>query len=165
MSCSMTIRSQIAVNRLSSAIVVNTGYLKSWNCILKMLQLALGIVCIGIVGYEFSNSIISRNIAELFFLLIMTTFMISTFIVLLSCLASLYTANTIPKTLWELLYHAVAFGLILAASLTLLVNIHNNSKRSRGYELLFGASICGLINTALYLLSTIIALHTYRENC
>ncbi|KYN39843.1 hypothetical protein ALC56_05610 [Trachymyrmex septentrionalis] len=141
MSRSMTIRSQTVVTR-STAIVINTGYLKSWSGFLKMLQLALGIVCIGIVGYEFNSSIVSRNTAELFFLLITTTFMISTFILLLSYLASLYTAKTIPKTIYEFLYYAVAFGLILAASLTLLVNIHNNSKRSRGYELLFGASVC-----------------------
>ncbi|XP_018364636.1 PREDICTED: uncharacterized protein LOC108762230 [Trachymyrmex cornetzi] len=160
MSHSVTIRTQ-TVTSSSSTIVVNTGYLKTWSGILKLLQLALGIVCVGIAGHEFSNNLIYRNTAELFFLLITTTFMIGTFILLLSCLTSFSTASIMSKTIYELLYHSIAFGLVLAASLTLLVHV-NNYKRYSSYELLLGASICGLVNAGLYLFSTIIALRTYR---
>ncbi|XP_011872186.1 PREDICTED: uncharacterized protein LOC105564440 [Vollenhovia emeryi] len=158
MSHSVTIRTQ-TVTSSSATIVLNTGYLKTWSGILKLLQLALGIVCVGIAGHEFTNNVY-RTTAELFFLLITTTFMISTFILLMSCLTSFSTASIISKTIHELLYHSIAFGLILAASLTLMVHINNY--RRYNYELLLGASICGLVNAALYILSTIFALRTYR---
>ncbi|CAL1686386.1 unnamed protein product [Lasius platythorax] len=158
MSHSVTIRTQ-TVTTGSSTIVINTGYLKTWSGILKFLQLALGIVCVGIIGNEF-NTFYGAT-AECFFLVITTTFMIGTFILLLSCLMSLSTASIISKTIYELLYHSIAFGLLLAASLTLLVHVNNN-KRSRSYELLLGASICGIINAAMYLFSTVLALRTYR---
>ncbi|XP_071563513.1 uncharacterized protein [Temnothorax nylanderi] len=157
MSHSVTIRTQ-TVTSSSSTIVVNTGYLKTWSGILKLLQVALGIVCVGIVGNEFGPR--PHVTAELFFLLITTTFMIGTFILLLSCVTSLSTASILSKTIHELIYHSIAFGLLLAASLTLLVHINNY--RRYNYELLLGASICGLVNAGLYLFSTIIALRTYR---
>ncbi|XP_071635204.1 uncharacterized protein [Temnothorax longispinosus] len=159
MSHSVTIRTQ-TVTSSSSTIVVNTGYLKTWSGILKLLQVALGIVCVGIVGHEFGNYSAYRSTAELFFLLITTTFMIGTFILLLSCVTSFSTASIISKTIHELIYHSIAFGLLLAASLTLLVHINNY--RRYNYELVLGASICGLVNAGLYLFSTIIALRTYR---
>ncbi|XP_024870171.1 uncharacterized protein LOC112453578 [Temnothorax curvispinosus] len=159
MSHSVTIRTQ-TVTSSSSTIVVNTGYLKTWSGILKLLQVALGIVCVGIVGHEFGHYSAYRSTAELFFLLITTTFMIGTFILLLSCVTSFSTASIISKTIHELIYHSIAFGLLLAASLTLLVHINNY--RRYNYELVLGASICGLVNAGLYLFSTIIALRTYR---
>ncbi|XP_046838485.1 uncharacterized protein LOC124433035 [Vespa crabro] len=158
MSHSVIIRTQ-TVTTNSTAIVINTGYIKTWSGILKFLQLALGIVCVGIAGDHFRPRNYNTT-TDLFFLLIVTTFMIGTFILLLSCLSSLSTASIISKTIYELFYHSIAFGLVLSASLTLLVQVNKNN--SREYELLLGASICGLVNSALYLLSTIIALRTYR---
>ncbi|XP_011633928.1 uncharacterized protein LOC105425072 isoform X2 [Pogonomyrmex barbatus] len=136
MSHSVMIRTQ-TVTTNASTIVINTSYLKTWSGILKLLQLALGIVCVGIVGNEFNNTYRKE---ELFFLLITTTFMIGTFILLLSCLTSLSTASIISKTIHELLYHSIAFGLLLAASLTLMVYV-NNYRRTYNYELLLGASL------------------------
>ncbi|EZA54096.1 hypothetical protein DMN91_000727 [Ooceraea biroi] len=159
MSHSVTIRTQ-TVTSGSSAIIVNTSYLKTWSGVLKLLQLALGIVCIGIVGHTI-NKYRYWTSEEFFFLLMATTFMIGTFILLVSCLASLSTATVISKTIYDLLYHAFAFALLLAASLTLTVHA-SNYKRTSVYELLLAASICGLINVAAYLLSTIIAVRTYR---
>ncbi|XP_077271683.1 uncharacterized protein LOC143902555 [Temnothorax americanus] len=160
MSHSVTIRTQ-TVTSSSSTIVINTDYLKTWCGILKLLQVALGIVCIGIVGHEFGHYSAYQSTAELFFLLITTTFMIGTFILLLSCVTSFSTASIISKTIHGLIYHSIAFGLLLAASLTLLVHI-NNYRNYINYELVLGASICGLVNAGLYLFSTIIALRTYR---
>ncbi|XP_072767885.1 uncharacterized protein [Anoplolepis gracilipes] len=160
MSHSVTIRTQ-TVTTSSSTIVVNTGYLKSWSGILKFLQLALGIVCVGIIGNEFNTSYL-RTTPECFFLVITVTFMIGTFILLLSCLMSLSTASIISKTIYELLYHSIAFGLLFAASLTLLIHVNNYKHSMYNYELLLGASICGLINASVYLFSTILALRTYR---
>lgn len=161
MSHSVTIRTQ-TVTSSSTAIIVNTGYLKTWSGILKFLQLALGIVCVAISGSQINDQLYRRiTSADLFFFVITTTFMIATCILLLSCLVSLSTASVISKTIYELLYHSIAFGLLLSAALTLLVQVSNN-KGSREYELLLGASICGLVNAALYFFSTIIALRTYR---
>ncbi|KAK2575534.1 hypothetical protein KPH14_011254 [Odynerus spinipes] len=157
MSHSVTIRTQ-TVTTNSTAIVINTGYLKTWSGILKFLQLALGIVCVGIVGDHFDNY--RHTTADVFFLLITTTFMIGTSILLLSYLSSLSTSSIIPKTIYELFYHSIAFGLVLSAALTLLVQVNKTSNAK--YELLLAAAICGLVNSALYLLSTIIALRTYR---
>lgn len=162
MSHSVTIRTQ-TITTGSSAIIINTGYLKTWSGILKILQLALGIVCVGIMGNEYDKYMsYIHSTADIFFLLITTTFMLGTFILLLSCVTSLSTASMISKTIYELLYHSIAFGLLLAASLTLMVHVNNYYKRTRQYELLLGASICGLVNAALYLCSTVIALRTYR---
>lgn len=161
MSHSVTIRTQtVTTGHSSSAIIINTSYLKSWRGLLKLLQLALGIVCVGIVGHEFSRYGYHTT-GELFFLLITTTFMIATFILLLSCLTSFSTESIITKTIYELLYHSIAFGLLLAASLTLLVQVQN-ARRTSQYELLLGAAICGLVNSGLYLFSTIFAIRTYR---
>ncbi|XP_068980918.1 uncharacterized protein [Bombus flavifrons] len=157
MSHSVTIRTQ-TVTSGSTSVNINTGYLKTFGGLFKLFEVALGIVCVTIV----SNYDSYVYTAELFFLLITTTFLIGTFILLLSCLASLTTSTIIAKTIYELLYHSIAFGLYLAASLTYVVHVSNNEKGRRGYEVSMAAAICGLVNSALYFLSTIVALRTYR---
>lgn len=160
MSHSVTIRTQ-TMTTSSTAIIINSGYLKTWTGILKLLELALGVVCVGISGHHITNYRSYIFTAEMFFLLITTSFMIGTFILLMSCLISLSTSSIIAKTIHELLYHAIGFGLYLAASLTYIVHV-SDLKGYREYELLLGAAICGLVNAGLYLFSTIIALRTYR---
>ena len=160
MSHSVTIRTQ-TVTSSSTSVIINTGYLKTWGGLFKLLHVALGIVCVAIIGNRFSSHGGYQYTAELFFLLMTTTFMISSFILLVSCLASLSTSSIISKTIFELLYHSIAFGLYLAASLTFIVHVSNMKGYSQ-YEVLMAAAICGLVNSALYLLSTIVALRTYR---
>ncbi|XP_023289239.1 uncharacterized protein LOC105700998 isoform X2 [Orussus abietinus] len=158
MSHSVTIRTA-TVTTSTSAIIINTGYFKSLSGIVKLLQLILGTICVGLVGYQFSAGNY-RTTADLFFLLMTTTFMISTFILILSCLASISTESIISKTIYEVIYHSIAFGLLLACSLTLLVQV--NDRYSRDHDRMLAAAICGLINCCLYLCSTVIALRTYR---
>ncbi|OAD60937.1 hypothetical protein WN48_01004 [Eufriesea mexicana] len=122
---------------------------------------ALGIVCVAIVGNHISLYQSYAYTGELFFLLMTTTFLIGTFILLVSCLASFSSAAVIAKSIYELLYHSIAFGLYLAASLTYSVHVFK-MKGYREYETLMAAVICGLINSALYLFSTILAVRTYR---
>ncbi|XP_014475561.1 PREDICTED: uncharacterized protein LOC106744925 [Dinoponera quadriceps] len=98
MSHSVTIRTQ-TVTTSSSTYYVNTGYLKTWSGICKLLQLALGIVCVGIISNEF-DKYHYRNATATFFLLMTTTFMIGTFILLLSCLISFSTASVLMKTIY-----------------------------------------------------------------
>ncbi|XP_017766811.1 PREDICTED: uncharacterized protein LOC108555581 [Eufriesea mexicana] len=160
MSHSVTIRTQ-TVTSSSTAVLINTGYLKTWSGLFKTLQLALGIVCVAIVGNHISLYQSYAYTGELFFLLMTTTFLIGTFILLVSCLASFSSAAVIAKSIYELLYHSIAFGLYLAASLTYSVHVFK-MKGYREYETLMAAVICGLINSALYLFSTILAVRTYR---
>ncbi|XP_031835987.1 uncharacterized protein LOC116428461 [Nomia melanderi] len=158
MSHSVTIRTQ-TVSSSSTAFIINSGYMKTWSGAVKLLQLVLGIVCVSIIGHQFTMYQYFVT-ADLFFLLITTAFLIGTGILLISCLTSHSTATIIAKTIYELIYHSIAFGLYLSASLTFLVNVTN--RNSRGNEVLMAGAICGLVNSALYFLSTIIAVRLYK---
>lgn len=159
MAHSVTIRTQ-TVRTNSSAIVMNTGYLQSWSGVLRLLQLILEIICVGIIGHYIRTYYISYVTAFLFFLIVISAFMIGNFILLLSFLISFSTASVIPKTIYELLYHSTAFGLILAASVVLLVKA--DEYREWKYELVVGASVCGIICAALYFISSIISFRVYK---
>jgi len=149
----------------TSAIILNTGYLKTWPGIFKFFQLVLGIVNVGLVGYYFDRYgyTLALRTPVVFFLLMAVTFMLGTFLILLSCIASISTASIISKTIYEFIYHGFAFLLYLAASITLLVEV-NHYKRSYGsaYEGYFAAAIIGLIVTVLYLLSAVWGYRSYR---
>ncbi|KOC66584.1 hypothetical protein WH47_08977 [Habropoda laboriosa] len=160
MSQSVTIRTHTVTNS-STAVIINTGYLKTLGGLLKLFQLALGVVCVAIIANYFGPYRQYSNAAELFFLLMTTSFLIGTFILLLSCLTSPSTSTIIAKTIYELLYHSIAFGLYLAASLTFIIHV-SNMKGYAHYDTLMAGAICGLVNAALYLISTIVALRTYR---
>ncbi|KAG8236923.1 hypothetical protein J437_LFUL014968, partial [Ladona fulva] len=84
----------------TSAIILNTGYFKTWPGLLKLAELILGAVCVGIVAYYTSKyNRVYDYVAEIFFLLMATTFLIATTCLFLSCLLSLSTASIIMKTL------------------------------------------------------------------
>lgn len=148
----------------TSAIIINSGYLKSWPGLLKLAELILGIVTVGLVSYYVNKYIRLVYSPEIFFLLMAVTFLVGTFLLLTSCLISISTASIISKTVYEVVYHGFAFVLVLAASLTLVTEInHKRQNYFQGdYEPYFAAAIIGLVNAALYLLSTIFALRSYR---
>ncbi|XP_003424504.1 uncharacterized protein LOC100677986 isoform X1 [Nasonia vitripennis] len=157
MSHSVTIQTRTVTTGSPSAI--NTTFCRSWTGILKLAQVILGAISVGLSGYSLSqyNSTTTEN---LFFLMIATTFMISSFILVLSYLCSYTTESIISKTVFELLFHAIAFALLLAASVTLIQRVSNGYYKQDKLQL--GASICGLINAVLYLITTIFALRTSR---
>ncbi|KAB0794419.1 hypothetical protein PPYR_11258 [Photinus pyralis] len=146
----------------TSALILNIGYLKTWPGIFKLFQLLLGIVNVGLVGYYYNERFIT--VPATFFLLMAVTFLVGTFLILLSCLASISTASIIAKTFYEFIYHLFAFILYLAASLTLLVHV-NQYKRSYYYiyDEYTAASVIGLIISILYLLSAIFAYRSYKS--
>ncbi|XP_046736900.1 uncharacterized protein LOC124405769 [Diprion similis] len=162
MSHSVTIRTTTTTTS-GSTIILNTGYLRTFPGILKFLEVALGIVCVGIIGHDHDSgySVALSSTPRIFFLLMTTTFMIASFILLVSCLASLSTGSIISKTIYEVIYHSIGFGLLLAASLNLLIDVTKNN-RVYNYDALLAASVIGLVNAALYLLSTLLALRSYR---
>lgn len=143
----------------STAVIINVGYFKTFSGLLKLAELILGAVCVGLVSYYYKLYV--PQTPETFFLLMATAFLIGTFCLLLSCIISFATSSIIAKTIYEVVYHVVAFGLYLAASLTLLVET-NHRKGYRHYDAYLSASIIGLVLAALYLLSTIIAVRSYR---
>ncbi|XP_076749245.1 uncharacterized protein LOC143422468 [Xylocopa sonorina] len=159
MSHSVTIRTQ-TMTTSSTAVVINTGYLKTWSGIFKVLELALGVVCVTIASIHMPSYGYIHT-PHLFFLLMTTTFLIGTGILLMSCLASFSTSSIIAKTTYEILFHAAAFALYLAASLTFIIHV-SDMKGYQQYNVLMAAAVCGLVNAVLYFLSTLIALRTYR---
>ncbi|XP_011866070.1 PREDICTED: uncharacterized protein LOC105561039 [Vollenhovia emeryi] len=142
-------------------IIINTDYLKSWNGIFNLLQLVFGAICTGIIGsIEIYNSIITIGPLyqkECFFFIVSSTFFIGTFIFFISNLVSPFTASILPKTLHERLYNFFAAVLLFVASLCLILEIHTAKTAFNNYKPLLAASICGLINTILYISSGSIA--------
>ncbi|XP_050664550.1 uncharacterized protein LOC126965126 [Leptidea sinapis] len=148
-----------------TALFVNTGYLGTLPGLLKLAQLLLGAACVGVVGYYLEPGYTRYNgqKPELFFLLVSVAFLIGTFCLLLSCLISFTTASMISKTIYELIYHGLAFVLYLAAGLTLMIEVnHQRSGYRRDFEPYLAAAIMGLVMAVLYLLSTFLANRSYR---
>ncbi|KAF7990423.1 hypothetical protein HCN44_000228 [Aphidius gifuensis] len=155
MSHTVTVRTA-TVTTSTSAIIINTGFMKTYRGALKLLELILGIVCVVLVWMARGSSYYHSE--HLFFLLMATTFAIATFAIVLSCLLSISTDSILSKTIFEPIYHAIAFALVFAASINLLVKTQNNNRD----ELLLIASILGTINGVLYLFSTILGSRSYR---
>lgn len=151
----------------TSAILLNTGYLRTTSGILKLLQLLLGCVIVGLIGAYFGSnyrSEVAFFVAELFLLLIATTCLISTACLLASCLLSISTATIIAKTMFELIYHGVAFGLYLASSVYMLVQASpRQNSRDPLISAMIAAGALAAINTGLYFASTFLAFRIYRR--
>jgi len=159
MSHSVTITRTVTTSNTSSTLVVNTGYLKTLPGLLKLVQLILGGVSVGLVAWYYNNTY-GVHTPSLFFLLMATTFLIGTFCLLVSCLFSLSTGGIISKTIYELIYHSIGAILLIAASITLL--IHVNKYGGNVNEKYMIAAIIGLINGCLYVASAVLARRSYR---
>lgn len=105
----------------TSAILLNPGYIKTMDGIIKILQLIVGCPVIGLVGHFIDQSSPLFFTAELLLLLIATSCLITTTCLLVSCLLSISATTIISKTLFELTYHVIAFCLYLASSVYMLV--------------------------------------------
>ncbi|XP_026329717.1 MARVEL domain-containing protein 1 isoform X1 [Hyposmocoma kahamanoa] len=165
MSHTVTI-TRTTTSNTGTAVLVNTGFLGSTPGLLKLAQLLLGAACVGVVGYYIDRfTVLLDNQAHLFFLVVAVACLVGTFCLFLSCVISFATASIISKTIYEVIYHGLAFILYLAAGLTLIikVNEHKNMYKRYGvYEPYLAASIMGLVLAALYLLGTVLANRTYR---
>ncbi|XP_037051948.1 uncharacterized protein LOC119085595 [Bradysia coprophila] len=145
----------------SNAIFLNYGYCKTIPGLLKLSELILGIITVGVTVHYYTHNL---NIisGDLFFLLMATTFMVGTFCLLFSYVLSWKTA-VIPKTMFEIVYHGIAFILLLAASITLLVKVKDlHWFRRDVYDAYMASAILGLINSVLYLASTVFAQRQYQ---
>jgi len=157
MSHSVTITRTVTTSNTTSTLVMNTGYLKTIPGILKLVQLILGAVAVGIIGWYYGNFF---NTEILFFLLMATTFLIGTFCLLVSCLFSLSTGGIISKTIYELIYHTIGAILLIVSSVILIVYLN---KHNTYYDDKFMiAAVIGLINGILYAISSFYARRSYR---
>ncbi|XP_055913737.1 uncharacterized protein LOC129947260 [Eupeodes corollae] len=164
MSHSVTITRTTTSTTNTSYIVLNTGYMKSAPGMLKLLQLIIGAVCVGIFAYYYNmyGGILNSSI-YLFFFLMVTTFMIGTFCLLLACLTSLSTGGIIAKTIYELIYHCIAGILLLVASILILIDLTDSRyKNYRQHDMYMAAAVMGLANSILYFISTYLAHKSYR---
>ncbi|XP_046466085.1 uncharacterized protein [Neodiprion pinetum] len=241
MSHPVTIQPNTMLTISGPTINPTTNYLKTLPGILRLLEVMLGIVCVGIIGYaqttignvidevyaklqipggalnyylnglsedfpdslgsiassvnqyvrivkDFKLTAYAANIPvvgivtsfivtrpySMFFFLITTTFMVASFILLVSCIASFSINLTISKGdyLQDVLYHVIGFVLLLAASISVLIETTLNGS-NLFVELVFpsknavtAASVIGMVNALLYLLSAKLALESYRaEGC
>ncbi|XP_042870405.1 protein singles bar-like isoform X2 [Penaeus japonicus] len=160
---------QVTVHRMvttttTSAFLINVGYLKTFPGILKIFQIILGCVAIGIIGHYIPwTRTPDYLVPELFFLLIATACLITTTLLLMSCLCSIATASIIPKTLFETLYHIVSSLLYFASALYLLIYLTEKKNYIADHVAKTAASALGLVNTALYILSSIYSVRTFRR--
>lgn len=125
MSHSVRITRTVTTSETTSTLILNTGYLKSLPGMLKLIQLvnvyflfkttiSLTIMCIcvfrniqllggasvGLVAWYYVDRQYYDTNAELFFLLMATSFLVGTFCLLASCLFSLSTGGIISKTIY-----------------------------------------------------------------
>uniref|UniRef100_A0A8D8KX00 (northern house mosquito) hypothetical protein n=1 Tax=Culex pipiens TaxID=7175 RepID=A0A8D8KX00_CULPI len=164
MSHAVVITRTTTTTTSTSHVVLNTGYLRTTPGLLKLAQLIIGAINVGIVSWYLRryHSVYASGNPELFFLLMAVAFLIGTFCLLVSCLVSLSTGGIISKTIYELIYHTIAFLLYLIASIILLVDVTNGRYHSSLKDSYMAASILGIIVSALYLFSALIAQRSYR---
>ncbi|CAB3361712.1 Hypothetical predicted protein [Cloeon dipterum] len=115
----------------TSAILINTGYFKAAPGLLKLGELIVGTVIIGLVATTLSryHNYYSSGNEELFFFVTACACVIATGCLLISCLLSISTASIISKTIFELVYHGVAFFLYLISSALALVHSTGSNRR------------------------------------
>ncbi|XP_055684461.1 CKLF-like MARVEL transmembrane domain-containing protein 8 [Lutzomyia longipalpis] len=164
MSHSVTI-TRTTTTTSGSAILINTGYLKTFPGLLKLAQLILGAVVVGILAYYIKryNYFGTISSGEIYYFTVAVAFLIGTFCLLLSCLISLSTGGIISKTIYELIYHTIAFLMYLIGAIVFLVEVVNKtSSYSTIYDWHLAAAIIGLIVACLYLFSAFLAQRSYR---
>ncbi|XP_026678248.1 uncharacterized protein LOC113466771 [Diaphorina citri] len=79
----------------TSAIILNTGYLKTLPGLLKLAQVIIGAVILFIYIYNLDNTRVNftSHRPEAFFICIATSFFLGSFLLLLSCIISISTGS------------------------------------------------------------------------
>ncbi|GIY28764.1 MARVEL domain-containing protein [Caerostris extrusa] len=164
MSHSVTV-TRTTTTSSATAIILNTGILRTPSGLLKFFETIIGAVCLGLIAYySVNNKTFVGDPEHTLFFLVTFAFLVTTFLMLLSALLSLMVATILPKTLFEFLYHIFGFVFYISASLALLITVSNDNKhyRTRYYEGKMAAAVLGLVNSVLYLLSAFFSFRVYR---
>ncbi|XP_076340368.1 uncharacterized protein LOC143240950 [Tachypleus tridentatus] len=174
MSHTVTVtRTTTATGGTSSGIIIHSGYFRALPGILQLLETILGAICLGLIGYYGSHNANYRisgfvgGSEEVALFLTSFGFLVTTFLLMVSCFVSFATSSFLPKTLFEFLYHVFAFVFYLGCSLALLIVVSRRNDRryytEYGYEGKMAASVLGLVNAFLYLVSAIFSFRSYRH--
>ncbi|CAA9999935.1 unnamed protein product [Nesidiocoris tenuis] len=160
MSHSVTV-TRMTTTSTSTAIIVNTGFLKTASGLLKLFETIIAAICLFLAFYfQFDRTLSYKISVYEFFICVMACALITSGCLLLACIFSLSTSTILTKTLFELIYHSVLFALCLAASITLF--IETKDTRYGNSDKMMTAAVLGLILSILYLVSTVFAFRTYR---
>ncbi|XP_050532438.1 uncharacterized protein LOC126900630 [Daktulosphaira vitifoliae] len=146
----------------TSAIILNTGYVKSAPGLLKLIEVILGGIILFMLFIKRNELcrcwIFDYNTPYFFFSSIVATFCITSLILLISCLLSISTGPIISKTNFEFIYHGTGFVLLLIVAIYLFAE--QNEKKIE--NLFLSSSIIAMIMSALYLLSAIWGYRSYK---
>lgn len=162
MSHSITV-TRTTTTTSATAIILNTGLLRTPTGMLKLFETLIGAVCLGLIAHYSSTRYgFQGNPEHTFFFLVTFAFLVTTFLLLLSNMISLMAASMIPKTIFEFLYHLFAFIFYLAGSIALLIYISKYDRRHQYYEGIMASSVLGIVNSILYFFSTFFSFRSYR---
>ncbi|KAL5232794.1 hypothetical protein ACI65C_000204 [Semiaphis heraclei] len=138
----------------TSAIILNTGYVKSVPGLLKLAEVILGGIVLGLLIYNRDNLchcwVYGTHNAQLFFLGTISAFFLTSLLLLISCLLSISTGPIISKTNFEFIYHGAGFVFLLLASVLLLLDANDNNGRNPQNHFII-ASILGSICQSIML--------------
>ncbi|XP_054268579.1 CKLF-like MARVEL transmembrane domain-containing protein 8 isoform X2 [Macrosteles quadrilineatus] len=144
----------------TSAIILNTGYCKTAPGLLKIAEVLLGLalfILITVYSDEFRLFFHSSITSHLYLYLVSFACFFGSFCLLAACLFSLGTSSIIAKTLFEFIFHGIAFLLYLATLILYFVQGRRNDEHPYAT-----AGILGVVLSLLYLASTILAYRSYR---
>ncbi|XP_046680316.1 CKLF-like MARVEL transmembrane domain-containing protein 8 isoform X2 [Homalodisca vitripennis] len=144
----------------TSAIILNTGYCKTAPGLLKIGEVVVGLI-IFLMMYLYNDRFrlyaYTSTTSHFYLFMVVFACLVGSICLLLSCLFSLSTASIIAKTLYEFIFHGVAFLLYLVAMIFYFVNNKNTDQHPYST-----VGALGVVITVLYLASTILAYRSYR---
>lgn len=152
----------------------NSGYLKSWAGILRLLETIIGTIVLGLVAYygtHFNNHSIDGfggKSEHTYLFLVAFGCLLPTFLLLVTSVSSVMSSTLIPKTLFEVIFNIFCFLLYLSAGLALLIILvkekHHYFRESE-HDGKIAASVLGLVNAVLYAISTSFSYKAYKNTC
>ena len=101
MSHSVTV-TRTTTTSTTSAILLNTGYFKTYPGLLKLFELIIGAVIVGITAYYNKYQNYYTSSPEVFFCIVAVACLVGTGCLLLSCILSISSASILPKTIFIL---------------------------------------------------------------
>ncbi|XP_067141866.1 uncharacterized protein [Centruroides vittatus] len=161
-------------NTMKQIFITNFDYLKSSYGICKVLQLILNIICLGLLSHQgtthrfsyhfhtvgrykvgkYYTNFYYEDLSEDFFLtMISFSLLFITILIYVSCIISLETSITLPRTTFYFAYHIFGFLLYFIGGLIVLIQESTFNKRSS----VIVAAVIAFINSFLYGYNVILA--------
>jgi len=147
----------------ASILVINTGYLKTKEGIVKLLILLLTIIVFVLVMLETQSysHYFGRSYGfyanDLFLLLVSFAGLFTTSIMLLTCVTSLGTASLLPKISFDFTYHILCCLFFFISGLWVLIDALDKRTNS-----IVAASVIALVISFLHLIHGIFSYRLCR---